>query len=705
MHERVGRWRGVVGCAAVLLMLTVVPSGRAAGQWKGPTKDAEGKPEAPVPLPELRVREELFRPTPPDFPGTVNVVPKEELERIHPSHAGEVLQRVPGVVYVDEDGRGLKPDIGLRGLNPTRSRNVLLLVDGVPIQPSLYGDPAAYYNVPVQRLERVEVIKGGSALLYGANTVGGVINYITKQPPEKPLEFAIRESFGSYNAFTSDVSAGGIAGSLGYLGSFLRRQGDGFRDNLDFAVNDGTLKLRGDLGDRSDLTFNFNYHDEDEGTAGGLTPEQFRRNIHFNPTLDDRFEAVRLAGDLTYARSLGSYGAIRATVFGNFFERNWFIAGLSTTQNDQFRRKFDVFGFEPQYTLTYSLPGLAPSTLTTGLRIYVDRETDRAVRGRSPKARSGTTIENAELKTVAYAVYAQNEFGLTERLKVTPGLRLEFIRLTRDDFVRSRNGESIDNEPIPALGASYRVADGTFVFASVQRSFKAPEFREAIDPRTGTDQDLAAQRGRNYEVGVRANPIDWFSAETSLFWLDFDNQVVSEGGRLVNAQKTRHRGIEASFSLGVTELLRGPLGIGLPHWAGDLGVYYSLTFLDTEFRQGQFEGNRLPFAPSHQHYWSVRHTHPIGLATSLDGRLVGEQFPDSANTRPENAAGTLGVIPGYTVWDLNLEYRWKSWGSAFFAVKNLFDNRYFTFRGNLAGSPGIFPSPDRTLEGGLSFRF
>ena len=183
---------------------------------------------------------------------------------------------------MDEDGRGFKPDIGLRGLNPTRSTNVLILVDGIPVQPSLYGDPGAYYNVPIQRLERIEVIKGGSAILYGANTVGGVINYIRKRPAAKPLELSIQESFGTHNAFTSDTSAGGTTGRLGYLGSYLRRQGDGFRDNLDFALNDGSLRLEGDLGDRSGLTFNFDYHDEDEGTAGGLTPAQFRQDFRQN---------------------------------------------------------------------------------------------------------------------------------------------------------------------------------------------------------------------------------------------------------------------------------------------------------------------------------------------------------------------------------------------------------------------------------------
>lgn len=688
----------------LLLALTAVPL-MAPAQETMHKKAEATQTEEPLRLEELQVRESPYRGTPPDFPGTFNVVPQEEIERLHPADVGEVIQRVPGVTYVDEDGRGFKPDIGIRGLNPIRSRNVLILVDGIPIQPSLYGDPAAYYNVPIQRLERIEVIKGGSAILYGANTVGGVINYITRRPPARPLELSIRESFGSHNAFTSETSVGGTTGRLGYLASYLRRQGDGFRDNLDFELNDAGLRLEGDLGDGSGLTFNFNFHDEDEGTAGGLTPLQFRQNFRQNSTPNDRFEAIRFSGDLAYTRDLGRYGSIRGTLYGNFFERNWFIAGTSTTSNNQVRRKFDVFGAEPQYTLSYSLLGLENNLLTVGARAHLDRETDRQVRGTSPKARTGTTAENAELGTTAFALYAQNEFALTDRLKVTPGARLESIRLSRDDFVRATSGDSDNKEVIPALGASYRIAEKTFVFASFQRSFKPPEFREAIDPRTGTDQDLQAQRGNNYEIGVRSAPVDWFSAETSLFLLDFENQIISEAGRLVNAQDTRHRGIEGTISLGLTRFLKGPLGLALPEWAGDLGVYYSLTLLDTEFRKGPFKGNRLPFAPEEQHYWSVRYVHPKGFFASLDGRFVGDQFPDSANTLAENAAGTLGLIPSYRVWDLNLEYRWRAWGSAFFSVKNLFDERYFTFRGNLAGAPGIFPAPDRTFQGGIAFRF
>lgn len=693
------RWQVPICSTGLLIALAVWINVQGSLAFAQETK---GEEEIFV-LEEVKVRAPGYQAPRPDFPGTFNVIPKEEIERTHPSHVGEVLRRVPGVTYQDEDGRGFRPDIGIRGLDPLRSRNVLILVDGIPIQPSVYGDPAAYYNVPVQRLERIEVIKGGSAILYGTNTVGGVINYITKPPPDKPIEVSARESFGSHAEFINEASVGGIHGRLGYFGSYTRRQGNGFRENDEFTVNDGTVRLEGNLGEGSHLTFNFNYYDEFSETPGGLLPKQFRENFRQTQFPNDEFESVRASADMTFRQDLGPYGAIRATLYGNFFERNWFIALTSAVQNDQFRRKFDVLGFEPQYQLGYSVLGMEGNQLTLGLRFHFDRETDRRVRGRSPTARSGRTLENVELETDAFAFYLQNEFSLTDRLKVTPGFRYERVKLSRDDFVREKDDSSTNRTLIPAVGVSYRLADETYLFGSFQKSFKPPEFREAIDPTTGTDTDLPAQKSTNYEVGIRSTPLDWLSIETSAFLFNFENQIVREAGRLVAAQDTRHKGIEGTVSLGLTRFLKGPLGLALPDWAGDLSFYYSFTLLNAEFTNGSFERNELPAAPKQQRYWSIRYTHPVGLSASLDGLFVDEQFADQANTKVENATGTVGLIPSYAVWDLNLDYRLTDWLSAFFSVKNLFDEIYFTQRSDFF--TGIVPAPDRTFHGGIEIRF
>ena len=94
----------------------------------------------------------------------------------------------------------------------------------------MYGDPAAYFNVPVEQIDHVEVIKGGATLLYGPGSLGGVINYITKGPSDKPFEIQNKETGGSNNFFSSETNVSGTSGKYSYKGSLLRKQGDGFRE-------------------------------------------------------------------------------------------------------------------------------------------------------------------------------------------------------------------------------------------------------------------------------------------------------------------------------------------------------------------------------------------------------------------------------------------------------------------------------------------
>jgi Fe(3+) dicitrate transport protein len=96
------------------------------------------------------------------------------------------LRKVAGIQVRDEEGFALRPNISIRGLNPTRSSKVLLLEDGIPLTYAPYGDNASYYHPPIDRFESIEVLKGSGQILYGPVTVGGVINYVTPNPPQRP---------------------------------------------------------------------------------------------------------------------------------------------------------------------------------------------------------------------------------------------------------------------------------------------------------------------------------------------------------------------------------------------------------------------------------------------------------------------------------------------------------------------------------------
>ena len=115
--------------------------------------------------------------------GTASKLRPQTVELIKPVGTQELLELVPGINGYADDGFGnSRLSIGIRGLNPRRSSRVLIMEDGVPIQPAVYIYPNAYYNPPSERIDAMEVIKGSSAIRFGPQTMGGVINYATRRP-------------------------------------------------------------------------------------------------------------------------------------------------------------------------------------------------------------------------------------------------------------------------------------------------------------------------------------------------------------------------------------------------------------------------------------------------------------------------------------------------------------------------------------------
>ena len=120
------------------------------------------------------------------LPGSVDVLDRRQLETSRVMNVNEALHKATGVNVRDEEGLALRPNIGIRGLNPTRSSKTLLLEDGLFVTYAPYGDNATYYHPPVERFEAIEVVKGSGQIAYGPVTVGGVVNYLTPAPPVKP---------------------------------------------------------------------------------------------------------------------------------------------------------------------------------------------------------------------------------------------------------------------------------------------------------------------------------------------------------------------------------------------------------------------------------------------------------------------------------------------------------------------------------------
>ncbi|MFO0705962.1 MAG: TonB-dependent receptor [Nitrospira sp.] len=683
---------------------------RQEAQQSDPT-DSATRLTRPVAVPEVMIkdvhqRDDMNEDRIKEIPGTVNVVTSEEIQRARPKSADEMLRRVPGVNILEEYGQGLRPNISIRGMNPVRSRNILVLVDDVPIQPALFGDPAMYYMVPIDRVHHIEIIKGGATVRYSPNTQGGLINFVTKALPQTPT-FSTTNTFGSFNMIQSDSYYGGYFGNLGIGAGYLRRQTDGFREHSASQVNDFSLRLEAHPDRHTTVTTNVSWYEEATQTPGSITPTQFAADRTKAGKMYDEFKGNRGGIDITAKHEFDTVHSGQIMVYGNVFERNWYIqdqnstTGVLAQTSQNFLRKFNVLGVVPEHQMNFSLFGLQ-HRLVTGARYHSERLSDVTGIGTAGSQVSRTT-NNADLESRAYSVYSELEFRLTDRLSITPGVRWEQVDQSRETLnaippgaVPNFKSTVTTRGLIYGTGIKYELSGNTTLFGHVHTTFRPPTFANAIDPTTGTDQDLNAERGLSSDVGIRSTVYTGITAELALFRIDFSNQIVQQGSRFINGGKTLHEGIETSVVMDWGQLVQ-PLSGFMTRG--------NVTLLRPKSLSGSTTGKDLPYAPRMTMYGAVGYYHPGGASIELDATVVAKQFTDTANTQAENALGTVGAIPSYTLVNLRFNYappkaRW----SVFAGVRNLMDESYIAQR-TTSSFVGIQPGEIRNFYGGFSMSF
>jgi Fe(3+) dicitrate transport protein len=659
--------------------------------------------------------------------GAIDIVDSETLRASHVFSTTEVLRKVPGVVARDEEGLGLRPNIGIRGTNPTRSTKVLLLEDGLPVSFAPYGDNASYYHPPIERFERIEVLKGSSQIGYGPVTVGGVVNYIT---PEAPLRRAISiDLMGGNRAYGhGGVTFGDTWNRTGVFAHALRKSSDGARDNLHSDLSDVMLKVSHGFGATQSVAAKGNYYGErSQVTYSGLRTDEYAANPRQNPFANDDFTGDRWGFNATYRALAWARAAVTASAYTSSFARDWWrqssnsaqrpndaadpacggMANLLTTCGNEGRlRSYRHSGGEVRVRLDGFL-GLAVET-DLGARAHVERQDRQQQNGATPTARSGVVVENNLRTTDALSAYVQQRWT-AGALTVSPGARVERIAYTRTNQLLGVSGDTSLTELVPGVGVAYAAGAATTVFAGVHKGFAPPRAEDIINNTTGGVVELDPERSWNYEVGGRTR-LGGVEVDATLFRLDYDNQIVPAsvaggvGAVLTNGGQTLHQGAE----LGVRADWRELAGS-----ANDLYARVAYTWLPVTKFTGMrtssvggsttvsVSGNRLPYAPRVLGTVTLGYRHAIGLDVQVEAQHVGEQFTDDLNTVAGTADGQRGLIAAYTYWNAAATWRLpRVPGSVFLAVKNLDDRLFIVDR-----SRGILPSHPRLIQVGTSWRF
>ncbi|MCI0624591.1 MAG: TonB-dependent receptor [Acidobacteria bacterium] len=667
------------------------------------------------------------------IPGSVEIIDKETLSSSHAFNFSEALRKVGGVSVRDEEGFGLRPNIGIRGLNPTRSTKVLLLEDGIPLTYAPYGDNASYYHPPIERFESIEVLKGSGQVLYGPVTVGGVVNYVTPAPPARPSG-SLTLLGGNRDYFNGNINYGGTWGGTGMLLNYTRKQGAGARDNVRSGLNDASLKMVQTLSQRQTLTLKGSYYGEDSNvTYSGLREDEYRANPRQNPFRNDFFYGDRYGASLAHTYLLRNDVMLSTSLYGSSFKRHWWrqssnssqrpndsgdpkcggMANLNATCGNEGRlRQYTHWGLEPRLRFGQRWLGIKSET-DLGFRLHFENQDRQQQNGDTPTTRSGVLVENNERKNQAYSAFLQNRFIFGD-LTITPGVRVERIQFERTNRLANAGqgitGNTALTQWVPGIGVAYNLGSKSTFFAGVHRGFAPPRTEDVINNTTGGAVELDPELSWNYEVGMRSLAHPGVQLETTFFRMDYENQIIPAslaggvGAVLTNGGATLHQGVELS----------GRIDTGtLRHSTHNIYFRLAGTYIPTaEFRGTRFSsvagfnsvsitGNRLPYAPEKLLNASLGYAHPRGFNAMLEAVSADRQFGDDLNTVAPSADGQRGLVPGYTIWNATFNYQVESLKTNFFlTVKNLTDKLYIVDR-----SRGILPSSPRLIQGGLTFRF
>lgn len=665
------------------------------------------------------------------LPGSVDLIEREMLEQSRVMTTNEALRKIPGVHVRDEEGFGLRPNIGVRGLNPTRSNKVLLLEDGIPLTYAPYGDNASYYHPPIDRFQRIEVLKGGAQIAYGPQTIAGAVNYITPTPPAEPSG-SVTLLAGNREYFNGHGSYGATFGRTGFLVDYMRKQGDGSRENLNFTLNDVSGKVVQGIGSSQTLTLRGNYYSEDSNvTYSGLRQDEYLANPRANPFRNDFFYADRYGASATHAFAASGNVAMTTNLYWSSFDRHWWrqssnsaqrpndagdprcarMANLNTTCGNEGRlREYSVWGVEPRVSVHHRAFGVASET-DFGVRAHFENQDRLQQNGDTPTARSGVLVENNVRTNAAYASFVQNRF-LFGGWTIIPGVRLENVQYKRTDRLANAGagvtGNTSLTRVIPGVGVSHTTGEQVTLFGGVHRGF-APPRTEDIISNAGGVIDLDPELSWNYEVGLRSALRPGVGVNATFFRMDYQNQIIPAslaggvGALLTNAGETLHQGIEVAAVLDSAVITRSAHN-------GYLRAAYTYLpiakFTGTRFSSisgsggVSVTGNRLPYSPEQLATIGVGYSHAAGIDVLLEAVRTSDQFGDDLNTVTPTPDGQRGLIPGYTVWNAAVNYTLRRQVTVFFTVKNLLDELFIVDR-----TRGILPGSPRLVQAGARLRF
>ncbi len=678
-------------------------------------------------------------------PGSTTIIGSEQLETFKYTDLNRVLKSVPGVQIQEEEGFGLRPNIGMRGVDPHRSRKILLMEDGIPSSPAPYAAPAAYYVPSLALIEGIEVTKGSSAIRFGPQTIGGAINFWSRKIPETDLEARLDFAAGSYQFEKAQGSIGGRSGDWGGLLLMNQMESDGFKTlrnggDTGFKKRDLMGKLSYDLTPNQTLGLKSTWSDEDsDETYLGLTRSDFDQDPYQRYTASERDHMKNGHSTLMLEHNWAGMGMkSRVALYQNRFDRRWARfdgisdpttsartillnpAGRYQHAYNVMRGVDDSLGVDDQIVVAnnhriYRSEGIAwdasmdselsegrQNQVEVGLRLHRDsirhdHTTDRfnMIDGHLEESGSASMLgAQDEISSQSFAAYLWDTYSL-DAWKFSGGLRQEFVTIEKDDFsATDSDGNVKRSATMPGLGL-FRQLDSHWGW--LLGVYRGMGLADADDAGSGKPEESI-----NYESGVR-----WLDKGAQFDAIGFYNNYSNLKGTCSAAEGCGSNASDRSFDGGRARIYGLELGGSGAFQAEALRFPFSVQYTYTRANfAGDFDsalvdwgigrihrGDPLPYVPRHQLngqlgvQWSA-------VQVSLAGKYQAVSYDQAIPVGREELPSSL-IFDGAGSYFVTEQTELYANVDNLTDVKNLVSFRPF----------GARPGKPRSFVGGVKARF
>jgi catecholate siderophore receptor len=635
-----------------------------------------------------------------NIPQALTVVSSGQIEDQQLRSVGDMLLFVPGASY--NAGEGNRDTLVLRGNSSTAD----FFVDGVRDDVQYFRD---FYNI-----DRVEILKGPNAMIFGRGGGGGIINRVLKRPSLGTYRSvsASADGWGDLR-FTGDIDQA-LGGSAGVRLNAMYEDGDSFRHHVDlkrYGINP-TMAVAIGGNTRIDLGYEHFY---DRRTADRGVPADgdepilgFQRTFFGDP--DDSFskadvDVATLAIEHNFSDSLtlrnhtllGDYDKVYQNIYPTGFSAATGLVTLGAYNNATTRR--NLFS-QTDLVWENRLAGI-DQTLLLGFEVGRERSRNRretgSFAGGNTTPITDPTVNvpvifapdsddaNNRVRATVAAAYVQDQIRPAEWLEIVAGLRFDSFKLHVDDFSLAGGGEFArrDNLWSPRLGLVLKPRETLSIYASYSRSY----LPQSGDQFSSLDADRAAlkpERFDNYEIGAKWEVLHGLLATAAVYQLDRTNTRAADPldpTRIVLTGAQRSRGLELGLERSITS-----------RWLVSAG--YTLQKAEiTETTSAAPEGREVPLVPRHS--FSLWNRYDVTKAFGVGLGVI-------ARTKSYASISNAVKLPGYARVDAALYYKLANGMEAQLNLENLFDARYFPTANN---DNNIAPGAPRSVRLTLGYRF